>query len=86
MMIALDFDDTYTLDLDFWNAMIGLASMNNHSVIVATMRLEGDEEVESALAGRVEKIVYCSGRQKRQTVAEAGYYPSVWIDDMPEWI
>lgn len=85
-MLALDYDDTYTLDPTFWDGVIAFARMNNHSVIVATMRLEGDEEVKAALADKVDRIVYCSGKQKRQVVAEAGYYPSVWIDDMPEWI
>lgn len=89
MMIALDIDGTYTLHPEFWDAFIEFARLNGHSVIVATMRYDhGTEaqEVKDALENKVEKIIFTNRKQKRQVVAEAGYYPSVWIDDMPEAI
>jgi hypothetical protein len=87
MLLALDYDDTYTRDPEFWDAVIELAKQRGHSVICATMRyLHEGADVEAALLGKVENIIYTGRKAKHNAVHAAGYMPSVWIDDSPHWI
>lgn len=87
MLLALDFDDTYTRDPEFWDSVIVLAKHRGHSVICATMRYPHEgADVESALASKVEKIIYTGRKAKHSAVYAAGYMPSVWVDDSPHWI
>jgi hypothetical protein len=87
MLLALDYDDTYTRDPEFWDSVITLAKQHGHSVICATMRYPHDgAEVETALGSKVEKIIYTGRKAKHGAVYAAGYMPSVWIDDSPHWI
>ena len=87
MLLALDYDDTYTRDPEFWDAVIELAKSRGHSVICATMRYQQEgADVETALASKVEKIIYTGRKAKHNAVYAAGYMPSVWVDDSPHWI
>ena len=87
MLIALDYDETYTLDPEFWDAMISKAFSKGHSVICATMRYESKgADVVLALGNKVEKIIFTGRKAKHKFVQEARYYPSVWIDDSPHWL
>jgi len=87
MLLALDYDETYTEDPEFWDLVIALAVTRGHSVICATMRHEHEgEEIVSSLGHKVERIIFTGRKAKHQFVQEAGYYPSVWIDDSPHWL
>ena len=87
MLLALDFDETYTRDPIFWDKVIALANQHGHSVICATMRHEHEgEDVVKALQHKVEDIIFTGRKAKFNFVTEAGYYPSVWIDDQPNWL
>jgi hydroxymethylpyrimidine pyrophosphatase-like HAD family hydrolase len=87
MLLALDYDETYTRDPIFWDAMIKLAIQRGHSVICATMRHESEgAEVIRDLGDQVETIIFTGRKAKFGAVYAAGYMPSVWIDDSPHWI
>jgi hypothetical protein len=87
MMLSIDYDDTYTRDPIFWDGVIALAINRGHSVICVTSRDEYYRpEVEQALSGKVESIICTGGRNKHMAAYEAGYMPSVWIDDQPQFI
>jgi len=87
MLLALDYDETYTRDPEFWNQVIALANNRGHSVICATMRHEHEgEDVVAHLQHKVEKIIFTGRKAKFKHVTDAGYYPSVWIDDQPNWL
>lgn len=89
MLLALDYDDTYTRDPEFWNTFIELVKKRGHSVICATMRADVPheaDEVREALGKRVEAIVFTNRKAKHIAVHAAGYMPSVWIDDNPQWV
>lgn len=89
MLLALDYDDTYTRDPAFWDAVIALATQRGHAVICATMRADVPHEadaVRAALQHRVEAIVFTARRAKHAAVHAAGFMPSVWIDDSPRFI
>ena len=59
MLIALDYDNTYTLDPTFWDGFIVVSKARGHNVIVATMRsqLEG-YAVEYDLKDKVDDIIF----------------------------
>ena len=87
MLIALDYDETYTCDPEFWDMVISAANYRGHSVICATMRHEHEgAEVVAALGRKVKKIIFTGRKAKYKCVTDAGYYPSVWIDDQPLFI
>jgi hydroxymethylpyrimidine pyrophosphatase-like HAD family hydrolase len=87
MLLALDYDETYTRDPIFWDAVIKLAIQRGHSVICATMRHEHEgAEVIRDLGDQVEAIVFTGRKAKHGAVHAAGFMPSVWIDDSPNWI
>lgn len=87
MLLALDYDETYTRDPIFWDAVIALATQRGHSVICATMRHEHEgRDVVRDLDGKVEKIIFTGRKAKYGVVHRAGFMPSVWIDDTPSFI
>lgn len=87
MMLALDYDDTYTRDPIFWDEVIRLAKQRGHSVICVTARhARYQQEVADALEAKVEAIICTNGKAKHPAAYKAGYMPSVWIDDCPQWI
>lgn len=89
MLLALDYDETYTRDPIFWDAVIDIAMKRGHSVICATMRHDVPheaDEVREALAGKVESIIFTGRKAKHNAVHAHGFMPSVWIDDSPHWI
>ena len=87
MIVALDYDDTYTRDPSMWNDFIDLLQRNNHTVYCVTMRYPQEAQaVREALANRVDGI-FCTGRKaKRPFMYARGIQVSVWIDDEPGWI
>lgn len=89
MLLALDYDETYTRDPEFWDKVIHLATKRGHSVICATMRADVPyeaDEVRRDLEHQVEAIVFTNRKAKHGAVYAAGFMPSVWIDDSPHWI
>lgn len=89
MLLAIDYDETYTRDPEFWDQVISLATKRGHSVICATMRSTDtweSEEVIEALADKVENIIFTNRKAKFYAVHAAGYMPSVWIDDSPNFV
>lgn len=87
MLIAIDYDDTYTADPELWKPFLLHAKARGHSVICVTSRCESDrEEVDRDLGKICADIVFTAGEQKRPFAHRRGYDPKVWIDDMPEAI
>ncbi len=80
MMIALDYDKTYTLDPEFWDSFISSASKRGHEVFCATMRHE-TEPIEIPCA-----VIYTSRKAKAAYLKERGIVPDIWIDDNPAWL
>ena len=89
MLIALDYDRTYTLDPVFWNRFINGCKVFGHTVVVATMRYAGtweEEDVLAALEDKVDRVVFTSRKAKKPFLEELGIFPDVWVDDNPRWI
>ena len=76
MLLALDYDKTYTADPAMWDDFIQLAQDYGHEVKIVTMRYPNE-----AIYGLPIDIVYTS-RKAKSTVFKA----DIWIDDSPAWI
>lgn len=87
MLLALDYDDTFTRDKEFWRDFCLAAVRRGHTVICVTARGEEDRpEVVQDLSGFVEDIICTAGKAKHAAAYAAGYMVSVWIDDQPQWV
>jgi len=76
MLIALDYDKTYTADPVLWDEFIRSAQARGHTVKIVTMRYES----EAIISPPVE-VIYTSRN------AKSGYLKAdIWIDDSPHWI
>ena len=76
MLIALDYDKTYTVDPALWDRFIRDAEINGHVVKIVTMRYPHE-----AITNVPCEVVYTS-RQAKSKIIKA----DVWIDDSPHWI
>jgi hypothetical protein len=89
MKIALDWDDTVTLNPDFWFEFISVAVSKGFDIRIVTARTDNQaEDIKLALeAANVPiPVIATSLRPKRQDCNLRGWYPNVWIDDSPEMI
>ena len=87
MLIALDYDDCYTKDPDFWLEVIKLAQSRGHSVLVATMRtFDETQSMCDKLTNLVHQVVPTERLAKLPFLAAYGIRPDVWIDDQPQFI
>ena len=76
MLVALDYDGTYTRDPALWDGFIVEATKRGHSVKILTMRYPSE-----AIANVPCEVIYTSRKAKHGFV-EADIY----IDDMPQYL
>ena len=76
MIIALDYDKTYTADPTLWNGFIFAAKARKHDVKIVTLRTPS----ESIQVDGVE-VIYTSRQAKMKHIAA-----DIWIDDNPAWV
>ena len=76
MLIALDYDGTYTADPELWKAFITKARERGHEVKIATMRFPTEPIPDIGC-----EVIYTSRK------AKFGCMPAqIWIDDMPHFL
>jgi hypothetical protein len=76
MLIALDYDKTYTADQTLWDVFIQSAQARGHTVKIVTMRRPNEAIFDVPV-----EVVYTS-RKAKSTVVDA----EIWIDDSPQWV
>jgi hypothetical protein len=82
LVIALDYDDTYTEDPEFWEQFIESAGKRGHIVVCVTFRpYSMPVQIKSPI-----EVFYTGGVPKAQFMRDTGLEPSIWIDDWPELI
>ena len=90
MLIAIDYDETYTADPFFWDSVLIGAGLHSHKVVCISARCntpENMKEIRTALVDWPGVPVYlCHDTPKRQYAEEHGLSVDVWIDDTPEGI
>ena len=88
MIIALDYDNTYSRDTELWDKFITNAQEHGHRVQIVTSRSKDtpvEHEVWFKETYRV-YVTYCEYRAKKQVTEELGIKIDIWIDDDPEYI
>lgn len=80
MMIALDYDDTYTRDPDGWDQVVAFLRSRGHTFVCVTGRSE-----TAYPRGRAPDMpfVFAPDQMKSGAAHRAGYNVDVWIDDNP---
>lgn len=88
MIIAVDYDDTFTKDPELWSMVISLAKIRKHTVYCVTSREEkfGGQEVKDSMGSLVDAIYFTNGEMKEKYMLQQGIYVNVWIDDCPGMI
>jgi hypothetical protein len=76
MLIALDYDKTYTADPALWDDFVRSAQNRGHTVKIVTMRTPAETIVNAPI-----EVVYTS-RKAKSAVINA----DIWIDDSPQWV
>jgi hypothetical protein len=85
MKIALDFDNTYSLDPDFWDTFIETSQICGHDIMIVTGRREGVyPEDFNHFNIPVYKTKWLAKRAYMREIE--GMEIDVWIDDCPEAI
>lgn len=87
MLIALDFDGTYTACPGSWFCSVPHFQAHGHEIITVTSRrktLENEQAMRQA--GVTWPIVFAYDCPKRLAAILAGYAVDVWIDDNPQGI
>ena len=81
LVIALDYDNTYSDDPELWDQFIAIAQKRNHLVVGVTFR-GTDRPVEMPV-----EVIYTGGVLKADYLRQIDFpEPSIWIDDWPELI
>lgn len=83
MIIALDYDGTYTADPELWDGFIRAARKRMHEVHIVTMRHYGETVV---LGEPVNRVHYTDRKAKRPFMEALGLQVQIWIDDRPDFI
>lgn len=83
MIVALDYDGTYTADPSLWDAFIRAARARMHEVHLVTMRHESEPV---RLGEQVDRVHYTDRKAKRPYMQALGLSVQIWIDDMPDFI
>ena len=85
MNVAIDYDDTYTLDPMAWDSIIKLLENSGHKVFCVTKRYEHiADDIKEALDIKI--IFTPKGMSKMQATKLSGINIDVWIDDKPQSI
>ena len=87
MILALDYDQTFTEDPDGWLEVTNLLRARGHSVYGVTMRYDTETAgMSKKYMAACDKIFFTGRMAKQQFMAARGITVNVWIDDMPEWV
>lgn len=88
LVIAIDFDETFTADCQLWCEFILNAQKRGHKVICVSARrneFSHRRELTEALPEGVE-VLLSYGTPKRMYAEAHGHQVDIWIDDLPEAI
>lgn len=77
MLIALDYDGTYTRDPKLWNGFVSSVKSAGHEVVCFTMRTPFETINMPCL------VIYTSRKAKAKYAVDAGFQVDIWIDNDP---
>lgn len=79
MIIAIDYDKTYSADPEMWLYLRDCMNLRGHQTIIVTRRHPADP-IPDDIKG---PVIYCDNRLKRDVCEELMYQVDIWIDDEP---
>lgn len=85
MIIAIDYDHTFSADPEGWSECIRLMQARGHEFVCITGRSDlpiWREPVEKDIKGLI-PIVFAGDQWKDVAAKKNGWKIDVWIDDMP---
>lgn len=83
----IDYDNTYTADVNMWRIILPTIKRCGHNVYLVTSRdVDTPIELVQDFVDMKIPIVYCAYRAKRDVCREQGIDIQVWIDDDPYYI
>lgn len=88
MLIAVDYDGTYSVDPEFFRVVVRAGTAVGHRFVMVTGRSDEGQwgvEVRRAVGGLM-PIVFAADGWKREAALAAGYEVDVWVDDHPEYV
>ena len=88
LVLAIDFDETFTADEILWADFIVNAISRGHRVYCVTARRDDEDNMEeiTEVLERYEidiPIVFCNMGSKMWTMEQRGVKVNIWIDDAP---
>lgn len=88
MIIAIDYDNTYTGDPEVFNEVIKTFQNAGHTVICVTGRSAHELMMQPVIdsIGKLVPVIFAGKEWKRVAASKRGYDVNIWIDDMPEYI
>lgn len=86
MIIALDYDDTFTNDPAAWSQAMQVLRAAGHTVYGVTMRSPHEGIADKTYFDACDHVVFTCRRGKKKTLNAQGVSIDVWIDDQPMWI
>lgn len=89
MNIAIDYDDTYTRDPDFWKLVISAAKCRGHDVYCITARTPAQSQEVLDSIGKIighDNCLFTSMKAKKKYAYGKGIRIDVWIDDLPVFV
>jgi len=86
--IGIDFDQTFSADIDLFRLFVTQAKKNRHTCLIVTGRNPDNiDDVVEAVKGLDIPIICCGlFRWKSEEAALNGYNVDIWIDNNPEFI
>lgn len=89
MILAIDFDETWTQDPEAWEETVIFFKRRGHTVILVTNRPDHPlfrEDVEVMAGPYVDALVFAGQHPKEKAAKQRGYDVDVWIDDSPNTV
>lgn len=86
MIVALDYDETYTRDPMTWRRVVRTLKDAGHTVHVVTMRHEHEVSSICPLLRSMVSIIPTGRQAKRPHCEKMGIMIDIWIDDSPHWV
>jgi acid phosphatase class B len=86
MILAIDYDNTYTAAPELWEQVIKLFQDAGHTVICITGRTDNMAQPVLDTIGKLVPVIFAGKDWKRDAAKKHGYKVDVWIDDVPEMV
>ena len=87
MIIAMDYDDTWTVDPSGWYRALKILKDRGHKIYGVTMRYPHEASGMQSLYDEIcDELIFTSRKAKRLFLFKKGIDIDVWIDDSPDWI